>query len=161
MTTTPAFPIVFRQLGVKQVDEIMEIESKAYRTPWTPEEMLQILKAQDFFGTGAYDDARLVGYSIWAVVGTKVVLHNLAVAGDRRRLGVGTMLFNRLKEKVLSVPSRTRIEVTVPELNLDAQLFFRTLGVRATAIEQLNKDTVYRMLWRRPIAKENEQEANQ
>ncbi len=160
MTTIPTFPLTFRQLGVKQVDEIMAIESTAYRTPWTAEEMTQILKAPDFFGTGAYDGNRLVGYSIWAVAGTKIVLHNLAVVGDRRRQGIGALLFNRLKEKVLSTPNRTRIEVPVPELNLDAQLFFRTMGVRAVNVEKRSGDTVYRMLWRRPIDKENAPETD-
>lgn len=150
MTTIPTFPVAFRALGTKQVDEIMVIESTAYRTPWTPEEMRQIITAPDFFGTGAYDGDRLVGYMIWAVAGTKLVLHNLAVAGDRRRMGLGTLLFGRLKEKVLAVPARTRIEVLVPELNLDAQLFFKSTGVRAVGIEKLAKDVAYRMVWRRP-----------
>jgi ribosomal-protein-alanine N-acetyltransferase len=58
---------------------------------------------------------------------------NFAVAPHYRRHGVGEQMVSKLTGK-LSQQRRSRLLLEVRETNLDAQLFFRSLGFRAVSV---------------------------
>jgi ribosomal-protein-alanine N-acetyltransferase len=58
---------------------------------------------------------------------------NFAVLRSHRRLGIGTQMMEKLIGK-LTPDRRGRIQLEVRETNLAAQLFFRSLGFRATTV---------------------------
>ncbi len=76
---------------------------------------------------------RVVAFIIYELHTTRFHILNLAVAEDCRRLGVGTQLVERLIGK-LSEERRSRVSLEVRESNLDAQLFFRARGFKATNV---------------------------
>jgi len=147
-----AHGLEFGFLSQRHIPEIIRIENASYGCPWTAVEMARVIASPDFFGIAATQDKRIVGYAIWAAAGTKITIQNLAVDPAYRRIGVGRELVERVKEKVISVKSRTRIDLLVSEQNLAAQLFFKHCGFRAVATlrDHYKPGDAYRMLWRKP-----------
>lgn len=76
-----------------------------------------------------------VGYMIYELQESRLNIVNLAVKPERRRQGIGTAMINRLKEK-LSPRRRTELRITTHEEWLESQLFLRSQGFTATAIER-------------------------
>jgi ribosomal-protein-alanine N-acetyltransferase len=64
---------------------------------------------------------------------TRLHVLNFAVSRQHRRLGVGSLLVDKLSGK-LTPERRSRILLEVRETNLPAQLFFRSCGFRAISV---------------------------
>ncbi len=64
---------------------------------------------------------------------TRLHVLNFAVAKEYRRHGVGRQMIAKLTGK-LSQQRRSRLLLEVRETNLEAQLFFRSLGFRAVSV---------------------------
>jgi ribosomal-protein-alanine N-acetyltransferase len=75
----------------------------------------------------------VVAFMIYELHRSRLHVINFAVRRSHRRLGVGSLLMNRLAGK-LSPDRRDRILLEVRERNLPAQLFFRSLGYRAISV---------------------------
>lgn len=143
-----------RIISTTQLAEIMRIENASYPEPWSADEMRQLLAAPGYFGTGAFEGSRLIGYAVWATVNGKLILHNIAVDPERRRLGAGRAIIEFLKAKVLQTKSRKRIELIVSELNLGVLVFFRATGfkwIKTIPNHFHDKRDAYLMQWRRPL----------
>ena len=76
---------------------------------------------------------QVVGFMVYTLYKTKVLVENFAVHPAWRRLGVGTQMVAKLISK-LSPTRRTRLVIEVHESNLDAQLFWRSQGFKAVSI---------------------------
>jgi ribosomal-protein-alanine N-acetyltransferase len=63
----------------------------------------------------------------------RIHILSFAVHPDYRRQGIGQSMIDKLVSK-LAYQRRNRIVLEVRETNLDAQLFFRQLGFRATSV---------------------------
>jgi ribosomal protein S18 acetylase RimI-like enzyme len=78
-------------------------------------------------------DDRVVGVLIYDVGRvSKVKLIALAVSEDYRRKGVGKGLLSLVTSKLDA--RRNKIELSVSEYNLTAQLFLRSLGFKAVSV---------------------------
>ncbi len=126
-----------RWLIERDVPEVMAIEEAAFEHPWAEAEMLRTLRKRNCVGMVAEERPadRVLGFMVYELFKTHVILHDLAVRPDCRRKGVGTRLARRLLEK-LTPKGIVRVVVKVAEDNLDAQLFFRSLGFLAVEIER-------------------------
>jgi ribosomal-protein-alanine N-acetyltransferase len=69
---------------------------------------------------------------IYEIHKNRLHILNFATCEKHRRQGVGRAMVDRLRSK-LSHDRRNRILLEVRETNLSAQLFFRSVGFRATA----------------------------
>jgi ribosomal-protein-alanine N-acetyltransferase len=76
---------------------------------------------------------RVVGFMIYELHKTRLHILNFAVAPQYRRRGIGSQMVQKLVGK-LSSQRRTDISLEVRETNLEAQLFFRETGFRATEV---------------------------
>lgn len=72
----------------------------------------------------------VLAYDVGRVSKIKIVI--LAVREDLRRMGVGSALMSLVTSKLNR--KRNKVEISVSEYNLSAQLFFRSLGFRAVSI---------------------------
>lgn len=78
---------------------------------------------------------------------SKVKILALAVLADQRRKGVGSRLMSVVTSKLTS--RRNKVELSVSEYNLDAQLFLRSAGFRAVSVVDNAPDpSEYRFLYR-------------
>ena len=117
----------------RHMPEVLAIENASFEFPWTESEFLACVRQRNCVGLVAEVDDRVVGYVIYEMAKSKIRLLNLAVAPEWRRRGVGRHLVQKLVNK-LSLQKRNRITLEVRETNLPAQLFFRSLGFRATSV---------------------------
>lgn len=77
---------------------------------------------------------QLAGYVVAHGLGPAALLvDNLAVAAEFRRLGIGRLLVEEAAARLLKQPPR-RLRTVVRESNLDAQLFLRATGWRAVGV---------------------------
>lgn len=114
--------------------EVLWIEQATFRYPWTEQDFCNTLSQRQCIAQVAETpDGAVIGYSVYELDRKRFKLLNLAVAPGYQRSGVGKQLIEKLIGK-LSHQNRQSIDVMVRESNLSAQLFFRSLGFKATSI---------------------------
>ena len=112
--------------------EILAIEQSSHRHPRSENDIIKLLRG-NCICLVADRDNQVVGFIICQLYNRKYVVLDLAVSSQFRRQGVGNRLINHMRSK-LAFNGRRTIEVSVPDDNLAAQLFFRTMAFRATSI---------------------------
>jgi len=114
---------------------LMRLLDESFAEPMTEEEVIRRLRKRDSVALVAKDMRTgnlqgVVFYQLGSLPSMKILL--LAVSPECRRKGVGSMLVGKLLGKLCE--RRHFITVCVPETNLRAQVFFRSLGFRAEGI---------------------------
>ena len=122
-----------RWLIRRDMEEVLAIERASFADPWTEEGFIQALRQIDCIGLAAEYDDVIVGYTIYEGDRTRLHVLNFAVHPDWRRRGIGEAMITRLLTK-LSLHRRIKLTLCVKEDNLDAQIFFRDMGLRAAGI---------------------------
>jgi [ribosomal protein S18]-alanine N-acetyltransferase len=117
----------------RDMPEVLAIENTSFEFPWSEEDFIRCLRQRNCIGMVAECEERIVGYMIYELHRQRLHLLNFAVHGEFRRRGIARRMIEKLVAK-LSVQRRDRILLEVRETNLPAQLFFRKLGFRATAV---------------------------
>ena len=125
----------------RDMPEVLAIEHGGFEFPWCEEEFLRVLRQRNCIGMVAEHGERVVGFMIYELHKTRLQVLNFAVHPDSRRQGVGRQMVAKLVGK-LSNHRRTRVSLHVRESALDAQIFFRVLGFRATEVlREFHEDT--------------------
>lgn len=114
------------------MSDIMEIERHSFEESWTEDGFIRCLRQRNCIGMVAEVGEKIAGFMIYELYKSRLLVLNLAVHEDYRRHGIGRQMNDRLKSKLSC--QRTRIELKVSERNLDAQLFFRSVGYRAVSV---------------------------
>ncbi len=117
----------------RDMPEVLAIEHASYDFPWCEEEFLRVLRQRNCIGMVAEHGENVLGFMIYELHKSKLQVLNLAVSPEHRRSGIGRQMVAKLVGK-LSNHRRTRIVLQVRETNLPAQLFYRTLGFRASDV---------------------------
>lgn len=137
MNTKPApkaqLRVHIRWMIRRDMPEVLAIEQTSYEYPWCEEEFLRVLRQRNCIGMVAEYGDRVVGFMIYELHKAKLQVLNFAVTPEFRRQGVGHQMVAKLVGK-LSNQRRTRIVLNCRETLLDAQLFFRIEGFRATQV---------------------------
>lgn len=114
----------------RDMEEVLAIEDECFFYPWSESDFSRCLRQRNCIGMVAEQGERIVGFMIYELHTTKLILLNFAVGWQWQRRGVGTAMMRALLGK-LSPRNRSSLEVVIREKNLDAQLFFRAMGFRA------------------------------
>ncbi len=117
----------------RDMSEVLQIENRCFEFPWFEEDFIRCLRQRNCIGMVAEHEDRVVGFMIYELHKTRLHILNFAVHPDVQRMGVGSQMIAKLVSK-LSFQRRTRVLLEVRETNLDAQLFFRNNGFRATSV---------------------------
>ncbi len=117
----------------RDMPEVLEIENRSFEFPWFEEDFIRCLRQRNCIGMVAEYEEHVVGFMIYELHKSRLHILNFAVHPDFRRSHVGEQMVAKLVSK-LSYDRRTRITLEVRETNLDAQLFFRNQGFRATSV---------------------------
>lgn len=142
----------------RDMPDVLSIEQSCFEFAWTEEDFIRCLRQRNCIGMVAEQDNQIVGFMIYELHKNRLHILNFAVRDDCRRSGVGQSMCAKLIGK-LSHERRNRIMLEVRETNLDAQLFFKSVGFRAISVlRDFYDDTVedaYLMQYRyRPTASE-------
>lgn len=125
----------------RDMPSVLAIEGHSFEFPWTEEEFIRCLRQRDCIGMVAERNENIVGFMIYELHKTRIHILSFAVHPDYRRQGVGKAMTEKLVSK-LAYQRRNRIVLEVRETNLPAQLFFRSLGFRATGVlKEFYEDT--------------------
>ena len=117
----------------RDMAEVLDIERDSFEFPWYEEDFIRCLRQRNCIGMVAEHGERVVGFMIYELHKTRLHILNFAVASSMRHRDVGRQMAEKLISK-LSSQRRTEISLEVRETNLPAQLFFKKLSFRATAV---------------------------
>ncbi len=117
----------------RDMPEVLAIDQASFEFPWSEEEFLRVLRQRNCIGMVAEQGERVLGFMIYELHRNRLELLNFAVSPSHRRSGVGHQMIAKLVGK-LSSHRRTKIVVACRETMLDAQLFLRVEGFRATEV---------------------------
>jgi ribosomal-protein-alanine N-acetyltransferase len=143
-----------RWMILADMPEVLAIERASFDDPWREDDFARALRQRHIIGRVVERDEQIIGYMIYELHRNRLHLLNIGVAPDCRRRGVGRAMIELLQGKLSE--RRSRIMLEVCETNLDAQLFFRSLGFRAISVlHDLYEDTTadaYLMRYRQPVS---------
>jgi ribosomal-protein-alanine N-acetyltransferase len=160
-TTQPSVisALTFRQMAPRDLLQVWRIEQQTATRRWTVQDFLTVLQSGHTVGQIAEAGDQIIGYIIYTVQTPpkdnedesrsihspypgphvhlsdhplNLVLLHLVVHPEWRRRGVGLALLGRLGKKLRHVDDR--IQSTVPENNLAAQLLLRAAGYKAVRV---------------------------
>jgi ribosomal-protein-alanine N-acetyltransferase len=117
----------------RDMPEVLHTEQESFEFAWTEEDFLRCLRQRNCIGMVAEQGEKVVGFMIYELHKSKLHVLNFAVSPNWRRGGIGAQMVAKLISK-LSNHRRTRITLEIRETNLQAQLFFRAQGFRATRV---------------------------
>jgi ribosomal-protein-alanine N-acetyltransferase len=117
----------------RDISDVVAVEQKSFEFPWSEDDFLYCLRRRNSLGMVAEYNNTIVGFMIYEIPKDKIHLLNLAVAPNFKRCGIGTAMVTKLANKLVT-QNRNRVYLEVREYNLNAQLFFRSQGFRATKI---------------------------
>jgi len=117
----------------RDMSDVLEIENNSFEFPWFEEDFIRCLRQRNCIGMVAEYDEHVVGFMIYELHKTRLHILNFAVHPEFHRCHIGLQMVSKLRSK-LSYQRRTQITLEVRETNLEAQLFFRGQGFRATNV---------------------------
>ena len=130
-----AVAIDVRTLTLGDLDDIDEIEQRAYVTPWSRTMFASEIAKPSSICLGAFEGERLVGYVINSRYVDAWHVMNVAVDPDRQRRGVATALLERLFE-LTADDERRGYTLEVRMSNTGAIGLYEHLGFEARGIRR-------------------------
>ena len=122
-----------RLMTTKDIDQLIEIENEAFHDPWVYADFKAHIKSNQHICTVAVQYNRIVGYLVYECRKSNLYIRSMAVAGNVRRKGIGTILMESMEEMANNT-NRNSCRLHAPETNLGAQLFFKACGYRAVNV---------------------------
>lgn len=144
-----------RWLGRRDLPAVLRIEDASFREPWTEDDFVKSLRQRNVIGMVAEHQDLIIGYMIYELHRDSIHLLSIAVHPDFRRQGVGTAMLAKLASKLQLQQNRTKITTMASEINLDAQLFLKEHGFRATEVVKDHYhpgEDAYFFVYRQPVA---------
>ena len=144
--------VELRRLVLDDLEEIDEIERRAYPTPWSRSMFAGELSKPTSICLGAFEGEELAGYLVVSRYVDAWHIMNIAVSPDFRRRGIATALLERLFELT---DDRSRrgytLEVRVTNsgaIRLYERLGFAARGIRRGYYTDNREDAL--IMWREP-----------
>lgn len=121
-------------------DRVIEIDLHGGEYSWEPGDLYEEWKKQNGVGIVAIDmDDFPMGFCVYSLEEKECYeVKHMAVDRNFRRLGIGTSLINRMKDKLND--RRYILSYSVPEENLGFQLFLKKMDFKAKLIRHGSVD---------------------
>lgn len=116
-----------RRMMQSDLDEVLEIERSSFPAPWTRSMFQEEMSNRNARLIVFLEDSRIAGYmSFWEVLDEAHLL-NIAVHPERRALGYGQYIMDRLEE-ICRRDGLKRIILDVGRRNIAARSLYRKCG---------------------------------
>ncbi len=125
--------VQLRWMTEKDLDSVFDLEQKSSTKPWNSEEFAAMLMHSNTVGMVVEYQNRIIGYIVYETLDDAFVIRNVAVLPEFKRKGVGSQMIARVACRLMR-GVRNMMMLSVQESNLEAQLFFRSLGFKAINI---------------------------
>lgn len=122
-----------RWMLTKDLDFVTLIETKGNEYYTSRDDMMKLLRKRSVVAMVAIegeneDNGEIVGFVIYELMNRRIQLHNLVVSQKHRKKGIGSILIDKLKEKL---SKRNKISAEVRETNLQVQMFLKSKDFNA------------------------------
>ena len=119
------------------VDEIVALEQASFTNPWSRETLVWELRNSDVTRIFIVrDDAgTVIAFCACWIIFDELHINTLAVAPERRRRGIATVLLNRVLGEAAAVGVR-KATLEVRASNQAARRLYERLGFRVTAVRE-------------------------
>ena len=117
----------------RDMPSVLSIENESFEFRWSEADFIRCLRGRNCIGMVPEIDDQVVGFMIYELHKNRLHILNFAVTKEMRGRGIGKAMIDKLIGK-LSHECRNRIMLEVRETNLNALLFFKSLGFRAISI---------------------------
>jgi ribosomal-protein-alanine N-acetyltransferase len=149
---TLSAPPTIRRLTYADLPQVIAIERRAFPTPWSLAMFVLELSKPAGICLAALDtEGAMVGYCICSRYDTVWHIMNVAVAPERRRVGIATALLAALLERIDEAEPRITLEVRASNIGAIAlyeRHGFRGAGLRRRYYQDNGEDAV--IMWRTP-----------
>lgn len=128
--------LLIRHARRKDIPELLRIDNACFPTPWNYDEFVDNVWKPNHRNTHCFVVelwGQIVAYVVFILHADRVELKSLAVIPEFQRMGIGTVLIAKLKGR-LDPQRRAVLYLMTSERNLDAQLFWRAVGFRASGV---------------------------
>lgn len=119
----------------RDLPEVCRIETESHEHPWCEEDFFRCLRQRNCIGKVATVGESVVGFTIYELQKRQRRFLNFAVHPEHRRGGIGRLMIEKELSGLMRI-FRDRLTVEVRETDLDAQLFFREMGLKATGVSR-------------------------
>ena len=139
-----------RRLVFADLPNVIEIERRSFPTPWSLAMFVLELSKPEGICLGAFDDGRLIGYTVCSRFDEVWHIMNVSVDTDRRREGIAATL---ISEVLSRVGSDARITLEVRPTNSGAIALYEGFGflgagTRPRYYQDNGEDAM--IMWRTP-----------
>ncbi len=144
-------PFAVRPLAYSDLPAVIELERRAFPTPWSLAMFVLELSKQTGLCLAATCPSRLCGYVICARYGLDWHIMNVAVDPDRRREGIASALLAELYERAEGSQARFTLEVRESNqgaIDLYERDGFAIAGKRRRYYQDNGEDAL--IMWRTP-----------
>ena len=124
--------------------QVLEIDERCFDDGIPEDVLTEIIRESGTTGVVLERGREILGYMIYNLRQEFTFLERIAIDTQHQRQGLGTLLIDRLKER-LSPQSRGFIQAAVDEYDVGSQLFFRNLGFLAIDQDMINSRSYYIM----------------
>jgi [ribosomal protein S18]-alanine N-acetyltransferase len=137
-----------RELSYSDLPDVITIERRSFSAPWSFAMFVLELSKPTSICLGAFRDGRLCGHLICSRYHTVWHLMNVAVTPAARRMGIATMLIDRLFDAAgADEPYTLEVRVSNEEaISMYEQFGFRSAGVRRRYYHDNGEDAL--IMWR-------------
>jgi [ribosomal protein S18]-alanine N-acetyltransferase len=141
--------VEIERLSYADLPHVIAIERRSFPAPWSLAMFVLELSKPSSICLGARHHGELVGYLVCSRYHTVWHIMNVAVETDYRRLGVATMLIERLFGETDDRGERYTLEVRVSNaeaIKMYESFGFRSAGIRRRYYHDNNEDAL--IMWR-------------
>jgi ribosomal-protein-alanine N-acetyltransferase len=130
-----------RWMLTKDLDAVTSIELISNEYYIGRDELVALLRKRSVVAMVAEENETVVGFMIYELLNRRIQLLDIAVQVASRKKGIGTMLIDKLKGKLL-LKHRVKISAEIRETNLDCLNFLKKQEFKATKVlKDYFKDT--------------------
>ena len=127
--------MIFREMLVEDLDQVMELEEDLFTVPWTKEGFFTFLTREDTMFFVVEEKEKILGYCSMMRVLDEGDILNVAVRRDRQREGIGQFLVDSLFRMVKPLGIRL-VHLEVRESNGSARRLYQRMGFREDGLRK-------------------------
>jgi len=134
---------MFKFMVQAQLPEVMKFDSFCYENCWTERDFKEQMKKRNVYIQVYEYEGQIIGFLVYQSLKYHIEILRFGIHPDYQRNGLGKKFVAELKNKM----KKPKIKIFVPEINLAAQLFFKSQDFMCTGIEppEDDGDTTYKM----------------
>lgn len=127
--------MIFREMLVEDLDQVMEIEEDLFSVPWTREGFLTYLMKKDTMFFVVEEKEKILGFCSMMTVLDEGDILNVAVRRERQKEGIGQFLVDSIL-RMADMQGIRLVHLEVREGNRTARRLYERLGFKEDGLRR-------------------------